>query len=1269
MANDGIRGEQLSGAALIVDAEGSTALSESLQRHGNEGAEALAAVLKSVFTPIVEFVNEAGGFVAEFAGDGVLALFPGELDTSVDRAIGAARRIMDQLGSLDEVTTPQGDARLTVRSVVGAGTIESNVWVAPAADIEQRAVYTYRGTAVEEAQHGERVIPGNVLGVGAIAQMHMSPRVPVESLGDGFVAVGGFEPTTPDRTDSEGPAPVALVPFFPPSLEQTPESGEFRDVVSAFVELRRMPDQTSGSQMTTLLNLLAEHRGYVCNVTSPGPDADGVRVLLFWGAPMSRERDIGYALRFVADLKNRLGGQEVRAGITHSTVFAGFVGTPDQASYTCVGSGVNLAARMCASADWGQIRVNDAIQLRLDPPWALEDLGPKSYRGFRDRTETFAVTHVPAVRQPDPFRGAFVGRVGEIDSLEDLMAPLWDGRSAGIIAVSGDAGSGKSRLINELRGRLADRVPTATWLEARADAIRSQPLATLRDALAGYFGRPGAAETGANLSDYMSRLAEDAPDMSEELMRARATLADLVNTDGEESAEHSLKPKDRFENVVLAVEDLVLALEELGPVIVVVADGQWIDEGTAQVLSRMQRDLASARVGLIIETRDADVGIEPDHRVDMSSLTDTDIDELARQFLGRPPSEKLVAFISDRSSGNAFHARQLLEYLDRIGLLEPDTELSATDLTDEVPADLRRVLVSRLDELPPSVRRTVQVASVLGRDVDLDVLASMVGDASVLSSHVESVVGARIWTATDDGNAQFRSLLTRDAAYGMLTHVDIQALHEAAAYGIEQVHGSGESAAARLAFHYDLADLPDLAADHYVVAGRVAASRFANAEALAHLERAYELLAGASAHTRFSVVASMYEVHDTLGQRSEQEIDVGRMEAIAGDDVVLGVEAALLRARLLSEVGSYAEAVTSIETASELAGDDSDTAERGNIELLMAKLARYQGRGIDAEKHAAAARASYVAAAESVRVASVDDFVGGIAWESGDFEAAAALHRSAAQTFRRHGEATDEIRALNNLGSALFSMGDYSAARLIHEAGALRSQEIGYRLGEGDHLDNTGGTAWAVGDYELAIDRYSAALAIRERADDAWGIAISKGNLGATRRALGYPADGLGLYREALQIDQRIGRRRGEAYDLHGMGLCQLDLERYNLASEALAQAASIRAEIDEAHLANESNAAWAVAMLRRGDEQEALALVEAILEAEGPEPFEGAVETTASLLRCVEVLQISDPSRAAELRRHTAKRVRERSTRISDPTQRGSYLNGVRDHRLTLAE
>jgi hypothetical protein len=90
--------------------------------------------------------------------------------------------------------------------------------------------------------------------------------------------------------------------------------------------------------------------------------------------------------------------------------------------------------------------------------------------------------------------------------------------------------------------------------------------------------------------------------------------------------------------------------------------------------------------------------------------------------------------------------------------------------------------------------------------------------------------------------------------------------------------------------------------------------------------------------------------------------------------------------------------------------------------------------------------------------------------------------------------------------------------------------------------------------------------------------------------------------------------------------------------------------------------------MLRRGDEATATSLVGRVLERERDTMFDGAVETTATLLRCVEVIEHTEPDRATALRAFTTERVAERAQRISDPSQRESYLRSVESHRDSLS-
>lgn len=1249
------------GAALIIDAAGSTLLSVQLREHGTDGAESLADVISAVFTPMVEEVVGHGGFVAEFAGDGIIAVFLGDVADATERAVTAGRSIMAILAELDDVPTPVGPARLAVRGIVGAGSVEWRVWQSEADDAWQNAAYTFVGSAIAEAQRGELLTEPGIFSIGPVARA-TDETLRGDQLAAGFVSIapsighGTAPPPTQTNTRPDGWR------FFPEVIERSTKRGEFREVVSVFLELSDLPNGGRGdNSMADVVGRVAEHGGYICDVIRSRPDEPGVRILAFWGAPRSHEHDIGRALRCVAAIRHDMGQSQIRAGVTLDTVFAGYVGAQRQESYTCVGAGVNLAARICGHAGWGEIRINDQIAESLDPRWTFEDLGELAYKGFLRPTQTYGLTRIPAVIRSFPFDDTFVGRTAELAALEKALSPMWDGEPAGVIVLVGEAGIGKGHLITELRRRLDQRTPPAAWLSGESNESHSQPLATLVDALEGYFGGLTEDLRGTRMDAYIGELIGLVPDMAPALERARVVLADLLELT-EDAAHGHLDPKSRFENTVQAIRDLTVAVGTITPVIVHNADAQWLDSGTVEILRRL-RDLESTPFAILIDTREELPDLPADRLIELAPLCSGDLAALTRQMLGETPSPELVELIGDRSAGNPFFAREILDYMRRELLFASGPHgLEARFHGEGLPTDLRRIVIADLDDLGPEVLRTVQTAAVIGREFDHDVLEAMLDGRSV-DAHIEAAVQARIIEPTAEGVCRFRHSVVRDTAYSMQLHSEVRMLHIAAAEAIQRLYPDDESRAAQLAYHFDRAAHEADASAQYLRAARTAASRYANREAMAHIERGLELLDDESIGLRFELLDLERAIHDRVGDRHAQEMAIDAMEtSVESTDQRL--EVALRRGELYNALGEYDAAEAAVASAVEQAESGKHDDALVALLFLLGRLARHRGDTDGARAFATRAQDLVDADSDPVHAAYLEDFLGSVEWDVGDFESAARLHRAAAVALGRTGDAIGEVQTLNNLGSALFGLWDYPAALKIHEQGVLRSREIGFRLGEGDHLDNVGGAAWAVGDYATAIARYSEALAIRTEMEDALGIAVSTSNLAGAYLAIGDLAESRRLYEAALEVDRRIGRRRGEAYDWHGLGLTRLEEGDFAGAVGALDRAIAIRQDLGELHLCNESKIACALAHKRNGNLTEAAEIVDTVLHDEGDDPFAGAAEATASFLRAIEVLDESDPSRAGQLTTLGKQTMMQRAARISDPRFRRMYLEDVASHR-----
>ena len=246
--------------------------------------------------------------------------------------------------------------------------------------------------------------------------------------------------------------------FMPDSVRSLAAQGEFRQVVTMFINLRELPDGAAGLELQhTLFRLLGQHGGYLCRIGQIGGDDPGATLLLFWGAPTSLENDLQRALDFGLDFQQQIG-VPLRAGITNQLVYAGFVGADIREEYTCYGTAVNLAARLMVTAEWGEILLDAASAAQARAAFVCQAQGVRAFKGFDTPQPVWALIGQQRWR-PTSYPRPLIGRERELSQLQDSLAPLQAGRAAGLAMVLGEAGIGKSRLVHELQQRLAWRVP------------------------------------------------------------------------------------------------------------------------------------------------------------------------------------------------------------------------------------------------------------------------------------------------------------------------------------------------------------------------------------------------------------------------------------------------------------------------------------------------------------------------------------------------------------------------------------------------------------------------------------------------------------------------------------------------------------------------------------------------------------------------------------------------------------------------------------------
>lgn len=416
-----------------------------------------------------------------------------------------------------------------------------------------------------------------------------------------------------------------------------------------------------------------------------------------------------------------------------------------------------------------------------------------------------------------------VARDRELDRLRAMLAQAGEG-TAGAVLLAGDAGVGKTRLMDELAAGADDTlVLVGRCLDAGETGLPYLPFAEALSALKDTANRPALAM----LLPQLALPAEREP-----------------GTEG--MIAPSLIPGRRPEQDVgqLQLFDAVLGLlgdlSERQRVLLVVEDLHWADASTRYLLSFLLSRLRSQRL-LVVCTYRADdlhrshplrpllselVRLPAVERLDLSPFNAAD----ARRFveaLSDDLPEDVVRQVAERSEGNAFFAEELIAV--------------ATCDDRSLPSALADVLLSRVERLSPEAQHVVRVASVRGRRVRHDRLREVAGMSDVeLDTTLRELVQHHLLVVNDDEVYTFRHALLREAVYGDLLPGERVRLHASYAHHLAQ-HLDERGAAAALAHHaFQSHDLPQ-ALKASIAASREAERAGAPAESLRYLEKALNL--------------------------------------------------------------------------------------------------------------------------------------------------------------------------------------------------------------------------------------------------------------------------------------------------------------------------------------------------------------------------------------------------------------------------------------------
>lgn len=604
----------------------------------------------------------------------------------------------------------------------------------------------------------------------------------------------------------------------------------------------------------------------------------GDGVLAFFGAPITHEDDpirsvhaalnIQEAIRiYRVDLGDRIDDFQIRIGIHTGTVVVDAIGTDMHMEYLAIGDAVNLAARLESAAEPGSTLVSEEVLKRISHVFATDAVGPLRLKGKRKRVNAYQVRGLlgkPGIgRGIEGMTSPLVGRDAEFKILEDLLEQLKEGKGR-IVTIVGEAGIGKSRLIAELRHRAEE--PRFPWLEGRCLSYGgTMPYHLWLDLLQNTFNLQGDIAPEEARFILREKVLELCGARFEDVYPYLGNILNIPLEEKFESHIHSLTGQDLKRSTFKAMEFFIGCLAGNAPTVIVCEDLHWSDPTSLELLEKLHAELdGQALLFLSVFRPDitqgswtyresiSDLCTERYVGIHLEPLSEGSSTLLMKNLVGfEMMPEELKVRILNRSEGNPFFVEEILRSLVDSKVITRDSEAGEWHLQEApdeiyIPDTLHGVILSRIDRLQVDTKRVLQMASVIGRIFNYQVLDAIAKEENNLDQRLtrlteEEMIRKR--TQQLDLEYIFKHHLTWETAYNALLKKDRKNYHREVGEALERLFPDRiDEFVGVLAHHWERAKDQAKAIDYLLRAGDQARDTYANREAIEFFERAAALL-------------------------------------------------------------------------------------------------------------------------------------------------------------------------------------------------------------------------------------------------------------------------------------------------------------------------------------------------------------------------------------------------------------------------------------------
>lgn len=807
----------------------------------------------------------------------------------------------------------------------------------------------------------------------------------------------------------------------------------------------------------------------------------GDGVMAIFGAPRAHENDPERALRAALAMQTALEAFNAECGldlalhfgINTGHVVAGGLGAYDHREYSVMGDAVNVAARLEALSQRGEILVGPTTYRFTAPLFEFDALSPALLKGKSEPLPVYRLRAVKAER--GSLRGLvgmnapLVGRDAPYAALQHALTALQAGRGS-VLTLVGEAGLGKSRLLAEARRAAPEGV---LWLEGRClsfgASIAYWPWLDILRAFAGV--TPDA--TPAELHDALrARVDAVCGAHSTTVFPYLGRLLSLPLAAEAAARVHGLDGQTLQSATFRAIETLFTCLTAQQPVVIVAEDLHWADPTSLALLERLFPLTGDAPLTLIgvlrperehgcwrFHERAAQACAGRHTALLLEPLDAEESAELVSHLLrveALPPTlrEKILR----HAEGNPFYVEEIIRSLLDMQAIALDEATGAWRATRDVaaielPDTLQGVLMARIDRLQQETKHILRLAAVIGRAFLYRVLAELAHEERALDARLGDLVqGQLIRERARDPELEyiFKHQLTQEAAYNGLLIQERRGYHRQVAEATEYLFPDrADELAGVLAYHWEQAGDAARALPALRRAGQLATAQFANLEAIDYFTRALALAPATDLETRYDLITARELCYDTIGPREAQWQDLESLTALAraADNAAWLAYVLVRQANWHWQVSDYTQAIAAAQEAIRLgeAHGLSDPLGRGYYtwgQVLMYQR-QYETAQAILEKALPFSRAAGMRWLEGMILRNI----GNVLWFQGRNDESEPYIVQALEIHRAINDRRSEAAALNTLGLILQNRRDFENGLRIHEEALHIFEEIGASFG------------------------------------------------------------------------------------------------------------------------------------------------------------------------------------------------------------------------------